>query len=211
MNRPRSANQGPKKIYLVNKPQDQFKVIIPPESLPNIQYKQQSKYDLRDDEFNEELNLIKAQWDDLGIANEYRAIFINFLKNINDSDRKDIFAQEKKNLKKFRDCIINLKKEINSRENYISILKQLDKNIKDFINLGNDKTSIDKILKDVINIIKNLRKSAINIVTRMIEVNKLSNIYKIWGKFERNKMKSEYNYDPRYLFKMKEDLFFLKN
>ena len=211
MSRPRSANEGPKKIYLANKPQDQYKVIIPPESLPNIQYKNHSKYDIRDEEYDEELNLIKTQWDDLGINLEYRTIFINFIKNINNSERKDIFAQEKNNLKKFRDCLISLKKEINSREYNISILKQLDKNLENCINRGDEKNSIDAILKEAINIIKTLRLSAVNIVTRMVKVNQFSTYYKISGKFETSKMRREYYYDPKYLFKMKEDLFFLKN
>ena len=211
MSRPRSANQGPKKISLINKMQDQFKVIIPPESLPNIQKKQQSNINLFDDEMNEEFNLIKNQWDDLGITLEYRSIFINLLKKVNESERKDIFIQEKLNLKKFRDALFNLKKEINNRDNNISLLRQLDKNLENCINLGDEKSAIDDILKEVINIIKTLRLNAVNIVARIIKVNQLSTYYSNSGKFDTNKIKPEYSYDPKYLFKMKEDLLFLKN
>ena len=92
MNRPRSANQAAKKIYLGNKASDQYKVVIPPESLPDVSYKPINNFVNRDNFFNEEiseeLNLITNQWDDLGITTEYRAIFINHLKFVSESKGK---------------------------------------------------------------------------------------------------------------------------
>ena len=211
MNRPRSANQVSKKLYLVNKGQEKYKFVIPPESLPSIQNKPLNNYNSIDDEFNEELNLIKNQWDDLGITSEYRAIFINHIRFVSESDRKDIFEQEKVNLKKFKDSLLNLKKEINNRENNISLLKELDKNLENIINFEQERESIDKMIKDVINIIKTLRLNAVNIVARIIKVNQLSIYYSNSGKFDTSKLRPEYSYDPKYLYKMKEDLTFLKN
>ena len=211
MNRPRSANQVSKKLYLVNKSQEQYKFVIPPESLPSIQNKPLNNYNSIDDEFNEELNLIKSQWDDLGITSEYKAIFINHIRFVSESDRKDIFAQEKMNLKKFKDSLLNLKKEINNRDNNILHLKELDKNLENIINFEEERESIDKMIKDVINIIKTLRLNAVNIVARIIKVNQLSIYYSNSGKFDTSKLRPEYSYDPKYLYKMKEDLTFLKN
>ena len=211
MNRPRSANQVSKKLYLVNKGQEQYKFFIPPESLPSIQNKALNNYNSIDDEFNEELNLIKNQWDDLGITSEYRAIFINHIKFVSESDRKDIFAQEKMNLKKFKDSLLNLKKEINNRENNISLLKEFDKNLENIINFEQERESIDKVIKDVVNIIKTLRLNAVNIVARIIKVNQLSIYYSNSGKFDTSNLRPEYSYDPKYLYKMKDDLLFLKN
>ncbi len=82
MSRPHSANQGPKKIYLANKAKD--KNAIPQEYLPAIQYKQQNDYNIKEDGFNEELNLLQIAWDELGITPEYRAVFINLARRVSD-------------------------------------------------------------------------------------------------------------------------------
>ena len=212
MNRPRSATSRKGKIYLGNKSQDQYKNNIPPESLPSLQYKQQSSYyELLEDEFKEELNLIKSSWEDLGISHEYRVIFINLIKKVNEKERKDILMQEKLNLKKFRDGLLNLKKLINNRENNIILLKKLEKNLEKNINVENNKNIIDKILQEAINVIKTLRLNAINIVSKTLKINQLLSYYSDSGKFNTNKIKIEYSYDPTYLSKMKEDLLFLKN
>ena len=154
MSRPRSANQGPKKIYLGNKSKDQQKNINNPDSLPSIHYKQPSNYDLKEDNFNEELYLLQSSWNELGITPEYRSVFINLAKRVSESERSDIFMQEKRNLKKFRDSLLNLKKEIVNRENNLTILRKLDKALETCINNESNTNSIDPILKDAINIIK---------------------------------------------------------
>ena len=214
MSRPRSAHTGPKKYYLGNKPQEQYKFMIPPESLPNIQniqYNAQSSNDIFDDEYKDELNLIKNSWEDLGISHEYRVIFINFIQKVNSKERKGILMQEKINLKKFRDALLSLKKEIDNRENNIALLKRADNNLETAINVENKTTLIDRILQDVIGLIKTLRLNAINIVAKTLKVNKLLSYYSDSGKFNINKIRMEYLYDPNYLSKMKDDLFFLKN
>ena len=73
MSRPLSANQGPKQIYLWNRSKDQIRNGILQDSLPSFQYRQ-NKYE---DNFKEELNLLKNSWDELGITPEYRSVFIN--------------------------------------------------------------------------------------------------------------------------------------
>ena len=209
MSRPNSAKLGPKKIYLGNRAKDQYK--NPQEYLPNIQYKQQKIYEMKDDMFNEEITILENAWDELGITPEYKAAFVNLAKNVTESERKDIFMQEKINLKKFRDALLNLKKEISNRENNLQILKKLDKTIQTCINNQNNANSIDNILHDVINIIKTLRLNAVNIVSKIIKVNQMSAYYSNSGKFDTRRINPDYSYDPQYLFKMKEDLLFLKN
>ena len=205
-----SASQGPKKFYLGNRSQD-YKNFIPPQGLPSVQYKQQNNYGMNEESFNEEFSLLQITWDELGITQEYRAAFLNMAKRVSESERKDIFMQEKINLKKFRDALLNLKKEITNRENNLLLLKKLDKKIENCINVGNNSSSIDNILQDVISIIKTLRLNAVNIVTKIIKVNQISAYYSNSGKFDTNRIRPEYSYDPKYLFKMKEDLLFLRN
>ena len=209
MSRPHSANQGPKKIYLANKAKD--KNAIPQEYLPAIQYKQQNDYNIKEDGFNEELNLLQIAWDELGITPEYRAVFINLARRVSDSEKKDIFTQEKINLKMFRDSLLNLKKEITNRENNLSLLHSIDKKLETLINIGNNVNSLDNILQEAVNVIKTLRMNAVNIVSKIIKVNQISAYYSNSGKFDTSKINHEYSYDPRYLFKMKDDLSFLGN
>jgi hypothetical protein len=208
MSRPHSASQGPKKYYIGR---EQYKNLVHPPSLPSVQYKPQSNYAVHEDSFNEEFGLLQMTWDELGITQEYRNAFINMAKRVSESERKDIFQQEKINLKKFRDALLTLKKEISNRENNLTLLKQFDQKIENCINAENNSNSIDNILQDVISVIKTLRLNAINIVTKIIKVNQISAYYSNSGKFDTSKMKSEYSYDPKYLFKMKEDLLFLRN
>ena len=67
------------------------------------------------------------------------------------------------------------------------------------------------ILQQVINCIKNLRLNAINIVKKVIKVNEISAYYSNSGRWDVKKINPDYSYDPNYLFKMKNDLIFLKN
>ena len=210
MSRPHSASQRPKKIYLGNKFQDKNKNINNPDYLPNILYKQQNNYDLKEESFDEELYLLQNSWNELGITPEYRTVFINLAKRVSEAERTDIFMQEKINLKKFKDSLLNLKKEIANRENNLLILRKLDKTMEAFISNENNSNSIDSILKDAINIIKTLRINAVNIVSKIIKVNQISAYYSNSGKFDVSRIKPEYSYEPTYLFKMKNDLFFLK-
>ena len=210
MSRPNSANQGPKKIYLGNKSKEYNKNLVFPSPLPSIKKKEQYN-DFIDENFNEELSILESSWDELGITHEYRLAFINLVKIVSESERADILIQEKINLKKFRDALLHLKKEIANRENNLSALIQLNRKLDICINDENNVDSKDSILKEVINIIKNLRLNAVNIVSKIIKVNQISAYYSNSGKFDLSKIRPEYSYSPKYLYKMKDDLFFLKN
>ena len=206
MSRPRSANQGPKKILLVNKGQDSYRNFIPPESLPNIKF---SNY--VDDQLTEELSILKNSWDDLGVTNEYRKAFMSHLRQVNEYERIDIIKQEKNKLKKFRDALLKLKKEITNREDNLLKLKNLNKELENLNYNEGDMNSRKNILQNVIIAIKALRMNAINIVAKITKVNQLSISYSNSGKWDVMRIKPDYSYDPKYLTKMKDDLLFLRN
>ena len=206
MSRPRSANQGPKKILLVNKGQDSYRNFIPPESLPNIKFN-----NYVDDQLNEELTILKNSWDDLGVTNEYRKAFMNHLKQVNEYERIDIIKQEKNNLKRFRDALLKLKKEITNREDNLLKLKNLNKELGNINYNEGEMNSKNNILQNVIVVIKALRMNAINIVSKIIKVNQLSAYYSNSGKWDVTRIKPDYSYDPKYLTKMKDDLVFLRS
>ena len=108
-------------------------------------------------DYKEELNVITTLWDELGVTEDYRYQF-NQIIDSNIYNPKIIFIQEKENLQKFKTSLMKLKKEIINRENNIENL------IKIIRMIDNQKELNQNILKDVINIIKNLRLNAVNIV-----------------------------------------------
>ena len=108
-------------------------------------------------DYKEELLVITTLWDELGITEDYRYQFNKILKH-NIYDSKMLFFQEKENLQKFKTSLMKLKKEIYNRENNIENLIKVVKMI--------DAQKIENkvLLKEVVNLIKNLRLNAVNIV-----------------------------------------------
>ena len=206
MKRPSSAKENQKKLY-VGHPQKNFMI---PRYLPNIQNANINNY-MQDDNLEEELKLLQYSWGELGITHEYRSVFMNILEEASDNERMNIIAQEKNNMKKFKDALLNLKKEIENRENNLAQLKKSNFLIQSASSNEQNANSINSILQNVISLIKNLRINAVNIVKKVIKVNQITSYYANSGKFNINKIKPEYAYDPRYLVKMKNDLQFLRD
>ena len=206
MKRPSSAKQSPKKVY-VGSQQKNYKA---PKYLPNIKNININNY-VREDTFEEDLKILQYSWGELGITQEYRSVFMSILEEASDLERNAIITQEKNNLKKFKDALLNLKKEIENRENNLTQLKKADFLIQNAMNDEQNANSINSILQNVISLIKNLRINAVNIVKKVIKVNQITSYYANSGKFNINKIKPEYAYDSRYLFKMKNDLKFLRD
>ena len=217
MKRPFSSKQNNKKVFLENEEQDKIS--------KKTYQKDKSPFILKDNdnsamvnknyitvqegfEINEQLYLLENLWDSLGIIDEYRITFLKNIQSITDSEKKDIIILEKNNLKKLKNSLYELKKETIERDNNISVLKKLNNSldihpIKENFN--------DDILKEIITIIKKLRKNALNIVSKIISINKILNKYINYGKIDLNKINQEYSYNPKYINKMKDDLSFLQN
>ena len=121
MKRPSSAKDNQKKFYISN----QQKNFMIPKYLPNIQNVHMNNY-MRDDSLEEEFKLLQYSWGELGITHEYRNVFMNILEEASDHEKMNIIAQEKNNMKKFKDALLNLKKEIENRENNLTQLKKSD-------------------------------------------------------------------------------------
>ena len=155
-------------------------------------------------DYKEELLVITTLWDELGITEDYRYQFNKILKH-NIYDSKMLFFQEKENLQKFKTSLMKLKKEIYNRENNIENLIKVVKMI--------DAQKIENkvLLKEVVNLIKNLRLNAVNIVIYINRVRELGFYYYFQGKWDLTKLKEEYMYNNNYLLQMNEDLNFLKD
>ena len=219
MKRPKSSIQRNKKINLdfeeKNENNENHKRPIPINTMSylcnesNSSLKLDNKNSFKEDYLiNEQLNLLENIWNSLGITPEYRISFINNISNITSSSKKDIILQEKYNMKKLRESLIELKKEIFYRENNIDLLKKYNNTL---VNTFNKDNSINNAIEEITSIIKKLRKNALNIVTKMVKLNKIIKEYLNSGKINFNIIRKEYSYNPNYLNKMKNDLSFLQN
>ena len=117
---------------------------------------------------------------------------MNILEEASEKERNNIITQEKNNLKKFRDALLNLKKEIENRENNLTQLKNSEYLIKNAMEDEKRANSINSILQNVISLIKNLRINAVNIVKKVIKVNQITAYYANTGKFNIYKINQEY-------------------
>ena len=156
-------------------------------------------------DFPDELDIINALWDELGITEEYKFYFNQTLQSFNYYNSKIIFLQEKESLQKFKTSLMKLKKEISQREFNITNLKNIIKLI------DAKKEANSEEIKEIINLIKSLRLNAVNIVIYINRVRELGFYYYFQGKWDLTKIKNEYMYDNNYLLQMNNDLFFLKN
>ena len=216
MKRPKSSNQREKGLYFNYMTQSDIynNKITPSKSVSNIQNENTStkiisNYSINETSLiNEQINILNNIWDRLGIAFEYKNNFINYIKNANNPGRIDIILQEKNNLKKFEQNLIDLKKEVINRENNLELLKKYNSSLGNIFNKGE---IINNILEEVIIIIKKLRKNAINIVILLLKLKNSIRKFLNEGKIDINLIKQKFYYDPNYLNKMKNDILFLKD
>ena len=157
-----------------------------------------------------QINLIINLFEDLGVTNEYQNIFINYIINLNDEQFNKYLELEKKNLLKFRNILLNLNKEIISREENINNLKNFENVVLKTFNLGYNKLN-NSILDDIIICIKAIQSNSIKIVFLMNKINKLNSFSNLKGKINLDKINKNYLYNKDYLIKMNEDVQFLEN
>ena len=175
---------------------------------------QRSNLEIKKEDFPQDIlkgeikNLIKL-WDELGVTDEYKDNFNENILKVNVLERNDIIEKEKTTLKKLNNCLINLKKEIISREKNINSLHKYNTIIENYIIEGNTININSNEFQDISNIIISLRYNAINIVNQIFNINKI--IFSHKKKWNLKKIKEKFLYDSKYLNKMKEDLKFLKN
>ena len=218
MKRPKSSKQREKKIYLgigeqeINNRQlmKNNNMFEESQTGKNNSVKYNDYYSLKEEEeiIKEQLNLLMNQWDELGFTSDYRNSFLNSIREIPKSGKKDIIVHELNNLKRLADSLIDLKKEILIRENNLDLLKKYNNSLE---NMENEEDLVNNVIQETINIIKKLRKNAINIVSKALQLNKIMDKYLSSGKIDINNIKEEYIYDKNYLNKMKEDLLFLQD
>ena len=94
--------------------------------LPQIKTSNELEETNNEDKIINEFKLIQILWDDLGVSNEYKTKFEKFISNHNEEEIIQYLNFEKINLKKYKEIIIKLSKEIINRENNIKKIKEID-------------------------------------------------------------------------------------
>ena len=203
-----STKNYKKKIYFTSDNQNK-KYKITREYLPGLFEKKQVPSNInieREKLLKKETNNLEQVWDELEITNQYREAFSIYISNMNDGYKNNIILQEKINLKRFKKTLVNLKKEIESRNNNILLLKNYNNRLENF----NNNDQMANIIEAVTVLVKKLRKNAINIVKEYSIIENISKNYSNLSKIDKKIIKSDYTYDPNYIYKMQDDLLFLK-
>ena len=205
-----STKNHKKNIFFTSDEQNR-KFKITREFLPNLNSNPKNSIPFninikREELLKKEISILDQIWDELEIIWEYREAFSIYVRNMNDEYKQNIILQEKNNLKKYKKALINLKKEISIREDNILLLKRYNNRLDNF----NNNDQLTNIIEAVINLVQKLRINAINIVKEYSKIENISKNYSNLNKITKKIIKTEYSYDPNYLYKMQDDLLFLK-
>ena len=148
--------------------------------------------------------------------NFYNKPNLSIENNLNGKNKKEnSFILDIKNLwselnvlENYKDLFIVLSEQLNEieRENLIFKLKIINN---DFSEEMNNSEKNNKLIKETIEIIQNLREITINLVKNMNDFKKEIYYYK-GEKFDIEILGLKYGFDNNYLIKMKEELMFLK-
>ena len=110
--------------------------------LPQLFYSSQNYFDNNIEtlhKFSSEFKTIKNMWNDLGVNEKYKILFSNYLIKLNQKEKIELLESEKSYLKKFRDSLLKLSKEISIREKNIQNLKLIENELQKNINCENKK------------------------------------------------------------------------
>ena len=160
---------------------------------------------------------VQKLWQNLGVTDEYQSHFNSMLNSIDEEDDiNNIIYNEKKSLNRFAENLIKLSKEIISRNNNIHSLQRVVYALaKNDQNLDEEneklKRNKEKIIMEIIGLIKTLRKNSLNVVSYFIKVREIITYYRKIGKIDMKLISKDYKYSDNYLKKMKTDMDFLKN
>ena len=155
------------------------------------------------------LKEIKLLWNELGIKDEYQYEFESYISLLNNSERKIKYLSfEKDNLTKFKNSLIKYMKEKEYRNKKIKLLEEINNSL--FINQIEEKTIDRELIKEIINYIKSIRISSINVVNYFIKIRENFSLNLRENNIDFNIIKKNFNFDNNYLLKINSDLQFLK-
>ena len=138
----------------------------------------QNYYKLNDESFNQQYESLINLWKDLGVTIEFQEEFKKMFSLLIEEEKEICIHNEKKTLKKVRNSIKKLIKEISSRKKNIQLLIKLNEIIE------NDEENIDddSVIIDSVNLLKKIRINSLYCVNNLIKIREITLFQKQNGK-----------------------------
>ena len=153
---------------------------------------------------------IKILWQELGIKYEYQNEFESYLINIeNPEKRMKYLTFEKNNLTELKNSLIKFRKEKQLRTRNIELLKELNSGI--YISLTKEKKIKSSLIKQVVECIKEIRISSINLIRNLIKIRENLVVSFSKDKINYSVLYKNFLFQNNYLLKMNFELKFLKS
>ena len=155
------------------------------------------------------MNNLMKMWDDLAVNMNYRKLFEVIYKELDEENKEELYKKETNELNKIKNCINDLKQNIEKRINTIQEL--FDLNVKlntEIINKDNKCNEI--ILGEISDKINELRRHTVNVCKSMKKIKTELSGIKSLDKYDIGLIGEKFKFDKNYLIKMKGELSFLK-
>ena len=155
------------------------------------------------------MNNLMKMWDDLAVNINYRKLFEVIYKELDEENKEELYKKETNELNKIKNCINELKQNIEKRMNTIQEL--FDLNVKlntEIINKDNKCNEI--ILGEISDKINELRRHTVNVCNSMKKIKTELSGIKNLDKYDIGLIGEKFKFDKNYLIKMKSELSFLK-
>ena len=166
--------------------------------------KGKNKNNINKNSQNDSLSELMDLYSSLKVSKEYLQCFNNVLLLLDKTYQSGFITNEIFKMRKIKNLIQKLNKNISTRDKLISLLKKYNNYLTLHINDDIHNDTI-KELKDVLS---DIRIVSINIILRFLKIKKTTALDCLRGKFSIDNIITN---ERQYLNQMKEDLFFLKN
>ena len=166
--------------------------------------KGKNKNNINKNSQNDSLSELMDLYSSLKVSKEYLQCFNNVLLLLDKTYQSGFIANEIFKMRKIKNLIQKLNKNISTRDKLISLLKKYNNYLTLHINDDIHNDTI-KELKDVLS---DIRIVSINIILGFLKIKKTTALDCLRGKFSIDNIITN---ERQYLNQMKEDLFFLKN
>ena len=166
--------------------------------------KGKNKNNINKNSQNDSLSELMDLYSSLKVSKEYLQCFNNVLLLLDKTYQSGFITNEIFKMRKIKNLIQKLNKNISTRDKLISLLKKYNNYLTLHINDDIHNDTI-KELKDVLS---DIRIVSINIILGFLKIKKTTALDCLRGKFSIDNIITN---ERQYLNQMKEDLFFLKN
>ena len=153
---------------------------------------------------------IKILWEELGIKYEYQNEFESFLINTENLEKREKYLTfEKNNLTELKNSLVKFRKEKQLRTRNIELLKELNSGI--YISLTKEKKIKSSLIKQVVECIKEIRISSINLIRNLIKIRENLVVSFSKDKINYSVLYKNFLFQNNYLLKMNFELRFLRS